>query len=96
MVTETALSRNANNIVVGLILGLLVWIGKAQWDAMDMMAKLDKSIAVQAEQISALRDLKQEVVPREENQRRWDATEKASALNSERISRIETYIYQHK
>jgi len=89
MVTETALSRNANNIVVAVLLGFLFWIAVTLVD-------LQKEQSVQSEKINQLNEKAKEIVPRSENERRWQSLEAGQAQNSERIGRTEQYIFSSK
>lgn len=75
-----------------LIAGLLAWTGLGIVDLQGSQREIRTEMRIRMEHIE---DKAREIVPREENEKRYGAIEKGQGINEERITRIEQMLYTY-
>lgn len=84
-----SLMSGVQQILVAILVLLLSWIGYTVVTLQQTMAEVNVKM-------SMLIEKSRDIVPRSENERRWESQEKRSDVNSERVSKIEQFLIQRK
>ncbi len=83
------MNEKIQQVLVAVAVLLLGWVGytlvNVQQKQTEMSVKLDM-----------VYEKTKEIVPRSENERRFETTEKASAANADRISKIEQHLINRR
>lgn len=103
MAEENGKNGNGNgkqvplNILVLLISGVFAWVGYSVIEQGKMLQRHDQKFVELDKQndstFADIRDKTKEIVPRSENERRWESLEKSSENNKERINQLERIVY---
>lgn len=87
----------STNVLAWGITGLLGWVGftlsALQNELGRLQQRMEDTLAQHAIESADLRDKTKEIVPRQENERRWEALEKHQSADEDRINQLERIVY---
>ena len=87
--SATAINRGIQHILTVIATGLLAWVAYS-------VVNLQQQAVEANIKLSMLIERQREMVPRAENEMRWESLGKRTDINADRIARVEQQLMQRK